>query len=258
MDYPKHLSEKMREEVAVSYLKHELRKIFPSIEGRDVDDLMKNKEISRPRDFWNGLHGISMGFKLKNILHFVTAENVKWIKTKVKCAKLHFGCELESTKKVGPGKICGQDYLEYYNSKILEKDRLLEKLHSLRGERSQREEDPIIAVQKGGKIFVLDGNGRLARHLIEGIEEINVYLGSIMGEKVENYWLATSLLIDVLTFCYQAIEKKDDDLFKKYVAILGDMLKSSESGKKEFKERALTKKEPYRSKILLAIGDDLL
>jgi len=99
MDYPKHLSEKIREEVAVSYMKHELRKIFPSIDTKEVDNLMKNKELNTPRDFWNGLHGISMGFKLKNILFLATAENITWQKLTVDITDITFGVELAQTKK---------------------------------------------------------------------------------------------------------------------------------------------------------------
>jgi len=233
MDYPKHLSEKIREEVAVSYLKHELKKIFPSIDKKEIENLMNNKELCKPRDFWNGLHGISMGFKLKNILYLVTAENIIWEKRTMKVKELDFGVGM----------------------KILSLDEIIK----IRGNDFERESDPIIAIEKIENdkkvIKVHDGNGRLARYIAENKEEIEVYLGKMEGKFPQNFWLPTSLLIDNLYFVYEAIRNEDEKLFNDQITVIEDMLKNSESGKIEFKERTLTKKEPYRSKILGEFGD---
>lgn len=232
MDYPKHLSEKIRDEVAISYLKHELRKIFPSIDKKEIENLLNNKELCNPRDFWNGLHGISMGFKLKNILYLVSAENIVWEKRRMKIGELNFGVEMKTLS--------------------------LDEIVKIRGNDANREEDPIIAIQSEEKgkmiIKVHDGNGRLARHIAEKKGEIDVYLGKIKGTYPQNYWLPTSLIMDNLYFIYEAIDNNDEDLFNKQIATLKNMLSKSESGKIEFTERALTKKEPYHSKILEKIN----
>lgn len=228
MDYPKHLSEKIREEVAVGYLKHELEKIFPSIDKKEIENLTKNKELCNPRDFWNGFHGISMGFKLKNILYLITAENITWQKKTMKVNELSFGVEM----------------------KILS----LNEIVKIRGNNFERENDPIIAIEKTEDdkkiIKVHDGNGRLARHIAENKEEIEVYLGKMDGIYPQNYWLPTSLLMDNLYFVYEAIENKDEELFKKQMIVIKDMLRNSESRKKEFLERALTSKKEIREKVI--------
>jgi hypothetical protein len=233
MDYPKHLSEKIRKEIATSYLKHELKKIFPSINKSEIENLMNNKELCFPRDFWNGLHGISMGFKLKNILSLVTAENILWKKKIMRVDKLSFGVEMKLMN--------------------------LEEIVALRGNNVERENDPIIAVEKSINnkkiIKVHDGNGRLARHHAEKKPIIEVYLGKMDGAYPYNFWLPTSLIIDNLYFIYEAIDSKNMELVNQQIACLKNILNKSESGKIEFLERALTKKEPYRSIILEQLGD---
>lgn len=258
MDYPKHLYEKVREEVAVSYLKHELRKIFPSIDTKEVENLMKNKELNTPRDFWNGLHGISMGFKLKNILFLATAENITWQKLTMNIEDIIFGVELSQTKKIREGKISAKEFIDYYNNNLEEKKTQLEATVELRGNDLVRENDPIIALERkeGDKnvISVHDGNGRLARHLLEDKKIIDVYLGKMTGEKLLNYWIPTQLLIDILFFTYEAVKNNDDELLTKYSAVLNDIIKNFDCGKDEFIKRALTSKKEVREKILTAIG----
>jgi hypothetical protein len=97
---------------------------------------------------------------------------------------------------------------------------------------------------------VHDGNGRLARHILENKKEIWAFVGKMKGRVPTYYWLPTNFLIEYLFYIYKAIDDKNEELFIKQIAVLKDMLSCSESGKYEFRERALTKKEPYRSKIL--------
>jgi hypothetical protein len=248
--YPKHLSEKIREEVALSYLKHELKKIFPSIENKEIMGLMNSKELCNPRDFWNGLHGISMGFKLKNILYLVTAENIVWLKKQVKCQDIYFGVELDSTRKIKPGKIKGQEFADYYckNDEIRNKE--LKNVLKIRGENIERESDPIVVIENDKLMSVYDGNGRLARHILEKKKQIWTFVGKMKGKVPVNYWLPTSVLMDILFYVYLAIDSKNEELFKKQIYVLKNILSYSESGKYEFRKRALTTKEPYRSKIL--------
>jgi hypothetical protein len=252
--YPKHLEEKIREEVALSYLKHELRKIFPSIDNREILGLMNSKELCNPRDFWNGLHGVSMGFKLKNILYLVTAENIVWKREKVKCNEIYFGVELDSTKKIKPGKISGEEYFDFYLNDENRRTQELKNVLKIRGNNAEREKDPIIIIKKEELMSVHDGNGRLARHILEKESEIEAFVGTMKGKEPVNYWLPTSFLVEFLFYVYQVIDSNNEELFIKQIAVLKNMLSRSKSGMYEFKERALTKKEPYRSKILGELG----
>jgi len=254
-EYPKHLSEKIREEVAINYLEHELRKIFPSIDKKEIFGLMNSKELCNPRDFWNGLHGISMGFKLKNILYLATAENIVWSKKQLKCWEISFGVELESTRKIRAGKITGQEFADFYcqNNEIREDE--LKKVIKIRGNSLERENDPIVVLENKEMISVHDGNGRLARYILENKKEIWAFVGKMKGKVPTNYWLPTSFLTEFLFYVYKSIDNNNEVLYLKHIDVLKDMLSCSESGKYEFRERALTKKEPYRSKILGEILD---
>ena len=254
MDYPKHLSEKIREEVATSYLKHELKKIFPSIKSNQVLGLMECKELSNPRDFWNGIHGVSMGFKLKNIIYLVTAENIVWTKENIKTEELTFGVELEQTRVVKEGKISGKDFFDFYTKNPEERKLQLGKVIKIRGNDKERENDPIIAIEKEGKNSVHDGNGRLSRHLLEGKTSIEVYIGRMRGKYPTNYWLPTSFLLEYLFYVYAAIENKDEAMFEQQMAVIKNMLQYSESGKIEFRERAVTSKPEIREKIFNYLG----
>ena len=83
--YPKHLYEQIRREIGVDCIRHELRKYLPSIKGevwrridQDIEGWFDEAPFLYPvRDFWNGVHGIMMGFKLySHLLNFITGENV--------------------------------------------------------------------------------------------------------------------------------------------------------------------------------------
>ena len=245
MEYPKHLLEKIREEVAVSYLRHELRKIFPSIKGGEVNNLMSCKELSNPRDFWNGIHGVGMGFKLHiGFIYLLTAENIKWTKEKLDLNQLFFGVDREITKLARTREV----------KKILE--------HKIGGikmdwvDDKTREFDPIIACQKKEGLVVYEGNGRLNKFILEKRNTIDAFVGryTTYNKKPINFWLPTSVIMDLLFFMYQAIDEKNEELFNAQITTLQNMLSYSESGKLEFKERALTSKVEYREKILKAMG----
>lgn len=263
MNYPKHLSEKIREEVAVSYLKHELRKIFPSIDKKEIENLMKCKTLSIPRDFWNGFHGITMGFKLNiGLIYAITAENIEWEKMKIPINDLYFGTKIKELKKIiDDDDLSVKNVLKNLEKKEKVKIELLRKYKKIEKISPKWNKDLIIVKEKNiedkKKLTVYDGHNRLLEAILNGEKSIIGFVGKFKSQELipKNYWLPTSLLIDNLYFVYLSVENKDEKLFKKQVEVLKNMLKNSESGKIELKERALTKKEPYRSKILGELGD---
>jgi hypothetical protein len=225
VDYPRHLSEKIREEAAEEYLRHELKKIFPSIKDEEVRNLMNAKELCNPRDFWNGIHGVGMGFKLHiGFIYLITAENIVWTKETIRIGKLSFGVDREMIDKT-PQVI------------------------------NKWDGDAIFVVEKDQGLAVYEGNNRLEKYISNGIERINAYVGRYTTKikRPVNYWLPTSVLMDVLYYVYRAIDNKEEKMFESYINVLRDMLSFSESGKYEFLERALTSKTEYREKILEAM-----
>jgi len=65
----KHLQESIRLKIATDYLRHEMRKIFPSIRNKkiwkiideEIINLPNNKTMAPVRDFWNFVDAICLG-----------------------------------------------------------------------------------------------------------------------------------------------------------------------------------------------------
>lgn len=255
MDYPKHLNEKIRIELAISYLKHELRKLFPSIDLTDVDNLMNNKEIAVPRDFWNGVHGVGMGFKLHiGFIYLNTAENIKWSFESIDIESLNFGVDRDLTRMADSRSV--EKIVEYLRDNPKTYDKYLAEFKMSWVEDKQRETDPIIICEKKDGLAVYEGNGRLEKLILDKAKNTTGYVGryTTTEKRPLNYWLPTSVIMDFLLFIYQAVEENNQDLFKNQMIVLKNILRDSESGKKEFFERALSNKKEYREPILAELG----
>lgn len=270
--YPKHIYESIRAEIAKSYIKHEFRKLlwripekyFTEID-KDISDWLISPELAIPRDFWNGFHGIAMGFKLKiGLIYLVTAENIKWEKIDYPVKKLWFGVEQRETRLIRNGKLSANEVRNYYSKKEneSEKEKFLKLNDKLSKETSPRDHHPIIAIQstedKELVYSVHDGNRRLAKSILEDKNSILTYLGTYKskGKEPKNYWIPTSVLMDILFFAKLAYDQENTKSFNQYMEILKDMLEKSESSVYEMRERALTKKQPFRNDVLKAL--DLL
>jgi len=270
--YPRHIYEPIRAEIAKSYIKHEFRKLlwripekyFEKID-KDISDWLISPELAIPRDFWNGFHGIAMGFKLKTgLIYSVTAENLNWEKIKYPVEKLWFGVEQRETRLIREGRLSAKEVKNYYSKKEneSEKEKFLKLNRKLSEETSPRDHHPIIATQsiENDQLVysVHDGNRRLAKAILEDKKNILTYLGTYKSKEKKpiNYWIPTGLLMDNLLFAKIAQEQQNKQLFTHYMKILKDMLEKSENAVYEMKERALTKKQPFRNDVLKAL--DLL
>ena len=270
LTYPSHIYEAIREQVATSYLKHEFKKLLWRVPqeqwktiDRDISDWMKCPELSNPRDFWNGFHGICMGFKLKiGLIYFVTAENVSWCRKEMPITDLWFGVDnFQQTKIIGEDKLSVRQVLEFYTkseNRRIRKEQLVFTLEKSRNT-APRDNYPIIVVQKEKNLELIystyDGNRRLAKAVLEGSSKIDTFVGSFTkGRKPTNYWVPTTILMENLFFARQAFERGDKELFGKYMDVLQDMLSQSESARYELKNRALTNQQPFRSEVLKVLG----
>ncbi len=222
--YPSHIYESIRQEVANSYLRHEIAKYLPSATGEWRKDIEKwfdgSLELYPVRDYWNGVHGIMMGFKLYNqLLSYITAENVKWTREGVKPTDLSF-----------------TDFGDYVPRRI--------------------GTEPVIVTQKevdgADKLVVYDGNNRVNQAVKRGDTEIEAFVGRFtdVRRQPENYWLPTSVLKEVVDYAKRAFKDKDDSLYQSFVAVVKSMLSFSESGKYEMKNRVLSKESEFKTKLL--------
>jgi hypothetical protein len=227
--YPSHIYDPMRREIAASYIKRELKKYLPSIKsepvwadiGRDIEDWFFDAPFLYPvRDFWNGLHGIMMGFKLLNHLTaFITAENVIWTKEEVEIEKLTVPI------KDKPGAIIDP-------------------------------EDTIIVTEKRidgeEKLVVYDGSNRVNLAISQGKKVMNAYVGRFEEDSKmpTNYWLPTSLLMEINHFSKQAYESGDMAKYRSFVTVFSEMLKESESARYEMRNRVIPGDSEYKKALL--------
>lgn len=221
-DYPKHLTEPERLEVAYGLIEHELKKLFPNLTDCDfiwkslVDSISswlehpERHNLAKIRDFWNGFDGIMNGFNLKEMARFISAENIKWQRlNNFPIGKLKFGSligVLESGYESGqldrnPTAIEVRRWLSENQEVYIE---------AKNGSKNSfknceaRLTDPIIVEKKelsdGSASYTThDGNGRLLRKILDNEQEINVFLGEfeVKGQPPTNYWVSTAYLIKI-------------------------------------------------------------
>lgn len=264
--YPKHLYEQIRREIGVDCIRHELRKYLPSIKGevwrridQDIEGWFDEAPFLYPvRDFWNGVHGIMMGFKLySHLLNFITGENVRWTKEEIELELLNFGTVNSLVKEMVPeGNEVRLAMSGYLKNERLRKSHLeeMQKWYEITEERST---NPIIATQKSiegkDKLVVYDGNGRTTLAVLKGRGKILAYVGRFVDERrqPENYWLPTSLLMEIVHFVKKAKEMGDDNLYDSYVRVLRDMLDRSESGRYEMLNRVVSKGSKFYDEFMV-------
>jgi hypothetical protein len=73
-------------------------------------------------------------------------------------------------------------------------------------------------------------------------------------KKPLNYWIPTSILMEVLYFAKEAFEKKDKELFQAHLKVLKNMLSHSQSAVYELKERALIGKKDFQAEVLKCLN----
>lgn len=263
--YPKHLYEQIRREIGVDYVRHELRKYLPSVKGeiwrridQDIEGWFDEAPFLYPvRDFWNGVHGIMMGFKLySHLLNFITGENVRWTKEEIELELLSFGTVNSLVREVVPeGDDVRLAMRGYLKNEKLRKSHLeeMQKWYEITEERST---NPIIVTQKSiegkDKLVVYDGNGRTTLAVLKGRGKILAYVGRFVDERrqPENYWLPTSLLMEIVHFVKKAKEMGDDNLYDSYVRVLRDMLDRSDSGRYEMLNRVVSKGSKFYDEFM--------
>lgn len=257
MDYPTHIYDPIRVEVANAYIKREMRKYLPSVRTRDVwknidrdiDQWFENNQnIAKIRDYWNGFHGIAMGFKLKNgLIQLITAQNVSWVKVD----KLPLdgyvatGAGIEYIFQELSGNQSATD-LRIFFEKHVDLAKFWKTEFEKHAETSEeRDNFPIIAIKVKGVALAHDGNRRLILAVLQRKKTIPAYLGHFTDgtEIPKNYWLPTSVYMDIV---------KSGEIagaYEETLALLKKMIPLSESGEYELRERVLIGENEFRLKL---------
>jgi hypothetical protein len=106
-------------------------------------------------------------------------------------------------------------------------------------------------IEKDSRLVVHDGNGRLAKAVVELKSEIEAFVGRYKGKinEPEGFWVPTSFMMDYMEFVYWAIKHKDEKKQKVLLGALRTILEIAPQAEAEFWERAVTQKQPKREII---------
>lgn len=247
MIYPKHIYDPLRRRIAEEFLEHELRKMFPSIRDgdnwkkmdSDVADWFENNNTMAPvRDFWNGFHGISRGFKLTALIYRLTSENIKWTKRQLAIDDLWFVTRGNRGLQVFDEAPSVREVKEYYASSqnLGAKKQLKKELEDKQVLEIVRDDDPIIVMNDGDRKIIIDGNHRVLRRLLRDESEVWAYVGLKMGDPmIFNPWVPTQLILDIKAL---AMHTENVDV---YARVIFDLIKDSKAGQIEFATRSLNR-----------------
>ncbi len=256
-NYPKHIYDRIRIDIATTYLRREFKKYLPDVKEPEawsqidssVEKWYSEKDNIMPlRQFWNGFHGMAMGFKLKeHFLEVLTAENITW--------KLRDDFPLDGNLLVGTDLSFISPYFEGKNSNMEEvreffnapenqeiADRWRKEFQQSREESFDKDKSPIIVfvLPKDGvdSYIVQDGNRRSLLAILEGKTSIPAYYGDYTSEEKipTNFWIPTSV---IMQFAVLAKFHGTEETYQHTLEMFRHFMKISESAKVELKERAL-------------------
>lgn len=265
--YPQHIYGQIRVEIATVFLKRELRKMLPNIRGteiwKQVDKDIENwfpqdHQTTGVRDFWDGFHGLAMGFKLKNgFTQVLTAQNIQWrfIEQFPLDNKLASGGPLtyisEELSENRPRALKIKEFFnDPKNKKLADFWRQEFKKHGQSSE--PRDNFPIIALQgedNGQEIYsIYDGNRRMILAVLEGKETLPAYVGAWTTKETipQNFWLPTDFMMDLVDLGKTI---NTEESYKQTFSLLKTILPNSESGQYELKERVLVGQNEFRVRL---------
>jgi hypothetical protein len=257
--FPPHLYEPIRREIATCYAQHEFRKLLPQLRDislwQSIDKQIKDwyEELSE-RNFWNAIHGISMGFRLKSLVPLITSLNINWEKKDMAPEDIWFGGKfgpISSLKSSELGFDVKEKIFQSQNINILEQTQ--KKLKDLSSETSPRDEFPIFVVLKEEKLRVIDGNRRLLQAIVERKKKIKVFVGRPIAQPLFfEHWVPTSLLVD-LVFWHKKQFKMGRETTDTIAKTIVELIRDSSAGRTEFIERSVHKDDEIHQRLVKAV-----
>jgi len=242
-----HLYDPLRREIAIRYAKHELRKLLPSVRDinvwntidKDVDDWYEKLSM---RNFWNGIHGISMGFRLKSLVPLITSFHTQWEEKEITVDEIWFsgGFGLLNSLKIYSEQASSvrESVFDPENVEFLEKTKKI--LLERQNESAPRDHFPLFVVRKDGKLRVIDGNRRLLQAIVDKRENINVVIGETNAEPMfYEHWVPTSILVE-LVFWHKRQFKKVEGITDSTSHVIAELIRHSSAGRIEFVERSVS------------------
>lgn len=257
-----HIADPFRIKIAVHYAQHELRKLFPGVrdaaawQSLDAEIAEWPKKLL-PRDFWNGVHGISMGFRLKSIVPWLTSLNMHWAEKELPLAELWFGgrFDLLASLDIPESAATLREWLSLpENKELLEKTR--KNMAEKAAETAPRDDFPLFVVKKDGdKLRVIDGNRRLLQAIANEKNTLPAVVGEPIGQPaLYEHWVPTSLLVDLIFWHKRQIENGRDNT-KTAARLIAELIRDSSAGRYEFVNRAVHRDDEIHLRLRKAVEE---
>lgn len=250
-EYPAHIYDPIRIEIASEFLGHELGNFLPStndlILSRDTEKWFDESPNFFPvRDFWNIFWSISMGTRLKpNFYRLLTAANVKWSFQEIDIDEIYFGISWPPKTPIPQsGFTSVKDVKEFYKQNP-------NKIYIY----EPRDPDYKIVLCQHKKADVVqmvveDGSNHLNQYILKNKQKIEAWVGTYSDDSFtpKNYWVPTALIYElVLTANREWIKNKSK--FLEVTKTIKELIKDSESGKYEFANRCLHGQKEFIEEI---------
>lgn len=263
MQYPKHIYDNTRIEIAEQLIKKELAKLLPSLEDKIQADLIQSWR-EKPaqyhledgvRDFWDIFAAIIESVKLKpSFTAFITAENYHWVREEVPVESIQLSSYLDTLKNIpnlewNPQLTIG-DVMDAINTpELLANQKENSDQHS---KESQNKYPIFIRHTKEGENRVMDGNRRSLRAALYGKPTIDAWVAHINGDTTpRNYWIPVNDLMQIVKLSLAANSDAQRQAVRDSLEILFTL---SEVGRITFHERVI---EMRGAKELIALSPSM-
>ncbi len=256
-----HLYEPFRREIAVSYVQQEMRKLFPQLRDNSLWYLM-DKQIAgwyedlSIRNFWNAVHGISMGFRLKSLVPWITSLNMQWREIDLPVEKLWFGGRFGPLPSLGM-KVSEEvsavknALLQPENKEIF--DQTKKDMKEKYQETAPRDDFPVFVIRKEEKLRVIDGNRRVLKAILEDKKTIRATIGEPIAEPaIYEHWVPTSLLVD-LVFWHKRQIQMSRQTTETIAQTIFELIRDSSAGRIEFFQRAIHHEDEIDAHLLESV-----
>lgn len=250
-EYPKHLSDPIRKEVATNFVWHEFKKIFPSIQDINqwesiyIDILNWHSTESYPksiRSFWNDVNAVTYHFKLKDIVPLFTSANISWKKINIENTQLTFNTEGPEFDVINDNPKTVLALVDFYNKEENKelKRKAIEKLQAKEADSAERDTDPIIAIKEKDSIVIIDGNRRVLKNSLLKNKYIQAtYMGEILSkEKYKDIWVPTTEILKLVNQ-YRKSVKEECSLAEHFACVLAFVVLNSDVAQYELETRYL-------------------
>ncbi len=247
-NYPEHIFEPARIEIARELVLKEYYKLFPMLEANNFEFVSASilywlhgagYELEPVADFWNYIDGTMISLKLKDIVPQITSGNIGWQLESLDPHKLQLMLPVGNLAEHGKPPY---NY-EFINQRILQNAQQMVINRRISDEKSSdtvvpRDHYPVVVRREhDGSLTLLDGNRRTLRALLYGQTSIDAWVGTVTAEpRLIDHWVNTGFLRRLLS---EYAESPTDEVRESIRSQLRIILGSSSIAQHNFRERCI-------------------